>query len=67
MNSFGLLRTNVGLTTNIKVIVDSSYNLHLDSIDSISELSLAKYKKFSFSKDKIYYDLISSFLSGLNK
>jgi hypothetical protein len=66
MNSFGLLRTNVGLTTNIKVIVDSSYNLHLDSIDSISELSLAKYKKFSFSKDKFYDDLLSSFWNGLN-
>lgn len=66
MNSFALLRTNVGLTTNIKVVVDSNHNLHLDSIDSIAELSLAKYKKFSFTKDKYYDDLLTSFWNGLS-
>ena len=66
MISFALLRTNVGLTTNIKVVVDSNHNLHLDSIDSIAELSLAKYKKFSFTKDKYYDDLLPSFWNGLS-
>ena len=33
MKSFALLRTNVGLTTNMKIMVDSNYGLSLNSID----------------------------------
>jgi hypothetical protein len=40
--SFSLLRTNVGLTTNIKIMVDSNYKLSLDSINSDVNLSFDK-------------------------
>jgi hypothetical protein len=64
-NSFGLLRTNVGLTTNIKVMVDSNYKLSLDSIESDVNLSYSKYKKVKFTKDNFYDELIPYFWKGL--
>lgn len=65
MKSFALLRTNVGLTTNIKIMVDSNYNLTLDSIDSKEELENSKYKKKSFIKTNYFDELISYFYNGL--
>ena len=65
MNSFGLLRTNVGLTTNIKIMVGSDYSLSLDSIDSAEELSLNKYKKVSFNSKNYYDELIPYFYKNL--
>jgi len=65
MKSFGLLRTNVGLTTNIKVMVESDYSLSLDSIDSAEELSLDSYKNVSFTKRNYYDELIPYFYKGL--
>jgi hypothetical protein len=67
MKSFGLLRTNVGLTTNIKIMVDSNYNLSLDSIDSTSELSDDKFKNVKFNKDNYYDELIPYFYKDLPK
>lgn len=67
MNSFGILRTNVGLTTNIKVMVESNYGLSLDSIDSAQELSLNKYKKVSFNSKNYYDELIPYFYKDLPK
>ena len=43
-NSFSLIKTNPKLTGNIKLIVDSSDNLFLESIDADKTLSLNKYK-----------------------
>jgi len=50
MNSFGILRTNVGLTTNIKIMIDSNYNLSLDSIESNERLELINLKMLSLLK-----------------
>jgi hypothetical protein len=61
MRSFGLLRTNVGLTTNIKITIDSDYNLSLDSIESNEQLSDSKYKRVKFSKSNFYDELIPYF------
>jgi hypothetical protein len=61
MKSFAILRTNVGLTTNVKIVVDSKYNLALDSIDSTPDLTISKYKKLSFNKTN-YYDELVPFL-----
>ena len=58
MGSFALLNTNVGLTTNIKVVVDSNYKLSLDSIESNDRLSLDRYKKYSFNKRSFYDEII---------
>ena len=59
--SFGIVRTNVGLTTNVKLIVDSKYKLYLDSIDSNNDLSLSRFKKFGINKLDRYDRLIPNF------
>jgi hypothetical protein len=56
--SFGLLRTNVGLTTNIKIMVGSNDKLSLDSIESNDRLSLSRFKNFKFNKSTLYDDII---------
>ena len=61
MNSFAILNTNVGLTSNIKIRINSSYELSLDSIDSNDRLSTSKYKNFKFNKNDLYDELIPSF------
>jgi hypothetical protein len=66
MKSFGLLKTNVALTTNIKIMVDSDYNLYLDSIESSPELSENKYKKVQFSNKNYYDELVHHFYGGLS-
>lgn len=65
MKSFSILRTNVGLTTNVKVMVDSNYNLFLESINSVSNLNIAKYKRFSFNKENYYDELVPYFWNGI--
>jgi hypothetical protein len=55
----------VGLTTNIKIMVDSSYNLSLSSIESKDELSNSKFKKVNFVKKNYYDELITYFYDGL--
>lgn len=65
MNSFSILRTNVGLTTNVKVMVSSDYKIYLESIDSDPQLSSSKYKKFQLNKSSYYDEAVSNFFSGL--
>ena len=65
MKSFGILRTNPGLTTNIKIMVDSKYGMSLDSINSSPELSSMKFKKVDFNKSNYYDELIPYFYDGL--
>jgi hypothetical protein len=64
MNSCGLLRTNTGLTTNLKLVVGSNYALFLDSIVSTPELSQSRYKKYQFDKDSYWDDLVSIFFQN---
>jgi hypothetical protein len=60
--SFGLLRTNPKLTTNIKIIADSKNKVYLESIDADPLLSKSIYKGFnvtggSYSRDlKRFYN-----------
>ena len=61
MKSFGILRTNVGLTTNLKIMVDSNYELSMDSIDSNANLSATRFKKVKFNKKNYYDELFSYF------
>ena len=59
--SFSILRTNVALTSNVKIMIDSKYKLYLESIDSNIELSNLKYKKFIFNKDNYYDEILPIF------
>ena len=61
MKSFAILRTNAGLTTNVKVVVGSDYSLSLDSIDSTPELSVTKLKKMGFNKENYFDELVPYF------
>lgn len=61
MKSFAILRTNVGLTTNVKIMVDSEYKLSLESIDTNQTLSQDRYKKMVFSNHNFYDELLPHF------
>ncbi len=64
-SSYGLLKTNPKLSGNIKLTVDSSENLWLNSIDANNELSDSSYKKYSISSRSTYAkDLYSFFKNG---
>ena len=65
MESFSILRTNVGLTTNLKIVVDSNYGLFMESIDSATELSASKFKKVRFNKDNYFDEFFSYFYKNL--
>jgi hypothetical protein len=65
VKSFGLLKTNVNLTSNIKIIIDSEQNLYLESIDSDSFLSLSKLKKFKYNHNISLGKNISIFFQNI--
>lgn len=65
MNSFGLLKTNVLLTSNVKLIVDSTYNLFLESIESDSYLSSNKLKKYKYNYNVSFGKNLSLFYKGI--
>ena len=65
MESFALLRTNVGLTTNVKLVVTSDYALYLDSIVSTPELSDTRFKRFRFNKEQYWDDLLPAFYQNI--
>jgi len=58
MRSFAILRTNVGLTTNVKMVINSNYNLFIESIDSVSQLSDNKLKNIQFNKENFWDELV---------
>lgn len=65
MKSFGILRTNVGLTTNIKIMIESNYRLNLESIESNQSLSEDRFKKMSFNKTNFYDELVAYFFKDI--
>ena len=65
MKSHSLLRTNVALTTNVKLVVTASYSLYLDSIDSTAELNDTKLKKFGITKDSSLEFALPTFWKNL--
>lgn len=52
--SFGVIRTNPKLTGNVKITVDSSENIWLNSIDADKELADDRFKKYRISPDSSY-------------
>jgi len=61
MKSHAILRTNTGLTTNAKLVVRPNYELYLDCIDSDPELNYNRYKKFRFTKDHYWDEIVPRF------
>ena len=56
--SFGLIRTNPRLTTNIKIVADSKNNIFLESIDADPSLTNSIYKGYQIGPYGSYaYDL----------
>lgn len=63
--SYGLLKTNPKLSGNVKLTVDSSGELWMNSFDANDELADSSYKKFSISSNSTYSkDLYSFFKNG---
>jgi hypothetical protein len=66
MRSFSLLKTNVALTSNVKITVDSNDNLYLDTINSNQVLSNNNFKKFAFDGSSNYDTLLKNFWNDLS-
>jgi hypothetical protein len=60
-NSFQILRTNPSLTSNLRIVVNSNYNLYLESIPISKELSEYRYKHYSMNKESYYELMIGKF------
>lgn len=63
--SIYLLRANPSLTTNVKLVCDSSYNLYLESYSANKELSDNKYKKVLISSDSFISERLANFYKDL--
>jgi hypothetical protein len=64
--SFQLVRTNPKLTTNVKLVVDSSDNLYLDSFNANTDLSNNIYKAFNIDPNSSYEKDVFKFYSQRN-
>ena len=65
--SFQLIRTNPRLTTNIKLVVDSNYNLYFESFDSSKELSNQQYKHYLLNREAVLENEVPKFYAKLPK
>ena len=63
--SFSLLRTNVALTTNLKIVVSSQDQLYLESIDSNEYLTADQFKKKLFNPKTPMESLVPAFFQDL--
>jgi hypothetical protein len=62
--SFGLLRTNPKLTTNIKIITDSKDKVYLETFDADPLLTKSKYKGFEVTGGSYSWDLNRFYSQG---
>lgn len=65
MKSFSLIRTNPKLTTNVKLVVNSNYDLFLESYDSVPDLAVDRFKKFQFNQKNFYDELLPYFFKNV--
>lgn len=65
--SFQLLRTNPLLTTNFKVVVNSNYELFMESFNTNNELSNINYKHYKLNKTSLLESRIPYFYKQLPK
>ena len=67
MKSFSLLRTNVGLSANVKVVIDSDSRITIDSIDSDPSLSNSNFKKKPVSPVDSIGDIYAAYFRSFPK
>lgn len=63
-SSFGLLRTNPKLTTNIRIVADSNNKVYLESIDADPLLSKSIYKGFEVTGGNYVRDIYRFYSQG---
>lgn len=63
--SISLVRANPALTTNVKLVVDTNYNLYLESYNSNPELSDKRFKKFMITVNSFLSQRIASFYKDI--
>jgi len=64
--SFGLIRTNPKISTNVKIVVDSSDDIFLSSFDANSTLSDTRFKRFPVNYLGKYCNDLSNFFKGIS-
>lgn len=64
-SSFALARTNVRISGNIKITIDSAGDVSLNSIDSSKELSSAQFKKFRVGPTNSFEVDVKRFMGSL--
>lgn len=62
-SSYALIRTNPLLSGNVKIVVDSNEDVYLDSIESNSELSNSRFKKYRISTNGSYINDVRTLFS----
>ena len=63
-SSFGIIRANPRISGNLKISVDSTENIWLNSIDSNDEMSRNQYKGYRISPDGDFANDVYSFFNG---
>lgn len=63
--SFQLIRTNPALTTNVKIVINSDYEIYLESFNSNKDLNSNKYKHYKLNKETYYEDKLPKFYDKL--
>ena len=64
--SYSLIRTNPKLSTNVKLVVDSSDNIYLESFSANTTLSSSAFKAFKISPTSSYERDVHRFFQGGN-
>lgn len=63
-SSYGVLKTNPLITGNVKLTVDSTGSLFLDSFDANPQLADSKYKRYTISPESQYQTDLFNFFKG---
>ena len=63
--SFHIIRTNVALTTNVKVTISEKYDMFLESIESDPFLNQDRFKGFHLNKDNLLNEAIPEFFKNV--
>lgn len=63
--SLSVLRTNPSLTSNVKIVVNNSYELFLESFDSNKTLGDSRFKHFRINKEDFLFVKIPEFYKNV--